>query len=93
MRAGARSPLLVVHPWELVDRPVPGLFTGFARFFHDAGREGFRESLPPTLARSLRTRTLAEVAEAARSGERAAQETVAGRTPELELAPSAARIG
>ena len=43
--ASARGelPLLVVHPWELVDRPVPGLLTGFARFFHEAGRIGYRE--------------------------------------------------
>jgi hypothetical protein len=34
-------PLLVVHPWELVSRPCPGLLTGFARFLHEAGREGF----------------------------------------------------
>jgi peptidoglycan/xylan/chitin deacetylase (PgdA/CDA1 family) len=39
---GAAGATLVVHPWELVDRPVPGLYTGFARFFHDAGREGYR---------------------------------------------------
>jgi hypothetical protein len=36
-------PLLVVHPWELVDRPCPGLLTGLARFFHEAGRLGFGE--------------------------------------------------
>jgi peptidoglycan/xylan/chitin deacetylase (PgdA/CDA1 family) len=34
-------PVFVVHPWELVDRPCPGLLTGFARFFHEAGRHGF----------------------------------------------------
>lgn len=39
----AAGPTLVVHPWELLDRPVPGLYTGFARFFHDAGRTGFRD--------------------------------------------------
>jgi peptidoglycan/xylan/chitin deacetylase (PgdA/CDA1 family) len=59
MRDG-RMPLLVVHPWEVVGRPCPGLFTGFARFFHDAGRVAFAESfdellrlvpLPATLAR------------------------------------------
>lgn len=38
----AAGATLVVHPWELVDRPVPGLYTGFARFFHDAGRAGYR---------------------------------------------------
>ena len=65
-RAGRRAtgdgrlPLFVIHPWEVVTRPCPGLFTGFARFFHDAGRASFAESfdellrlvpLPATLAR------------------------------------------
>jgi peptidoglycan/xylan/chitin deacetylase (PgdA/CDA1 family) len=45
-------PLLVVHPWELVDRPAPGLFTGLARLFHDAGRNGFRERFRLLLAGS-----------------------------------------
>lgn len=40
--SNAAGATLVVHPWELVDRPVPGLYTGFARFFHDAGRAGYR---------------------------------------------------
>lgn len=40
--SSAAGATLVVHPWELVDRPVPGLYTGFARFFHDAGRTGYR---------------------------------------------------
>ncbi|MFN7940659.1 MAG: polysaccharide deacetylase family protein [Thermoanaerobaculia bacterium] len=44
-------PLLVVHPWELVDRDLPGLLTGFARFFHDAGRRGFRDRLADRLRR------------------------------------------
>jgi len=43
-------PLLVVHPWELVDRPVPGELTGLARFFHEAGRRGFRERFQARLA-------------------------------------------
>lgn len=37
------APVLVVHPWELVDRPLPGLLTGFARFLHEAGRRGYRK--------------------------------------------------
>ncbi|MGE0639169.1 MAG: polysaccharide deacetylase family protein [Thermoanaerobaculia bacterium] len=51
-RAGRRGalPLLVVHPWELVDRPCPGLFTGFARFFHDCGRRGFVDRFRSLLA-------------------------------------------
>jgi len=43
-RAASRrgeTPLLVVHPWELVDGPAPGLLTGFARLFHDCGRVGY----------------------------------------------------
>lgn len=36
-------PVVVVHPWELTDRPLPGLLTGFARFFHEVGRLGFRD--------------------------------------------------
>ena len=53
-RAAARGelPLFVVHPWELVDRPCPGLLTGFARFFHEAGRTGFADRVD-RLARSL----------------------------------------
>lgn len=39
--ARGELPLLVVHPWELVSRPCPGLLTGFARFFHEAGRDGY----------------------------------------------------
>lgn len=46
----ASLPLLVVHPWELADRAVPGFLTGFARFFHEAAREGFRERFRVTLA-------------------------------------------
>lgn len=57
---GAAGPTLVVHPWELVDRPVPGLYTGFARFFHDAGRTGFRERFA-RLVRSRRVRPLGEL--------------------------------
>ena len=47
-----RLPLLVVHPWELVDRPCPGLFTGLARFFHEAGRVGFAEHFRTLLSSS-----------------------------------------
>ncbi len=35
-------PVAVIHPWELVERPLPGELTGLARFFHEAGRGGFR---------------------------------------------------
>jgi peptidoglycan/xylan/chitin deacetylase (PgdA/CDA1 family) len=72
-RAVARADvaLLVVHPWELVDRPVPGLYTGFARFFHDAGRRGWGERFTGIVA-GARTRTLGAIAESVR---RAALET------------------
>jgi peptidoglycan/xylan/chitin deacetylase (PgdA/CDA1 family) len=61
-RAAAHGalPLFVVHPWELVSRPCPGLLTGFARFFHDAGRDGYAERFD-CLAAGLDCRaTLAE---------------------------------
>lgn len=51
-------PLLVVHPWELTGRAVPGFLSGFARFFHEAGREGFLERFRTTLS-GLPWRTLA----------------------------------
>ena len=35
-------PVLVVHPWELSERPTPGVLTGLARFVHETGRDGFR---------------------------------------------------
>lgn len=59
--AGGRLPVLVIHPWELVDRPLPGLLTGFARFFHDAGRRGFGARFAERL-RGLDLRPLAAVA-------------------------------
>lgn len=34
--------LWVVHPWELLDRELPGDLTGIARLLHDLGRRGFR---------------------------------------------------
>jgi hypothetical protein len=58
-----RSPfaLLVVHPWELVDRAVPGFYAGFARFFHEAGRRGYGERFE-RLVDGLKLRTLREIA-------------------------------
>jgi peptidoglycan/xylan/chitin deacetylase (PgdA/CDA1 family) len=61
--AAARPAVLVVHPWELIDRPLPGLYTGFARFFHEAGRRGFGERFARRL-QGVQSRTLAEVAAA-----------------------------
>lgn len=43
-RAGG-CPLLTVHPWELVARPLPGDLAGFARFVADAGRRRFAGAL------------------------------------------------
>lgn len=52
------SPVLVIHPWELLERPVPGLLVGLGKFFHEAARRGFPERLerrlfgaPPRLLR------------------------------------------
>lgn len=62
--ARGELPLLVVHPWELVDRPCPGLMTGMARFFHEAGRIGY-EARFDALVRGLDLRqTLGERAAA-----------------------------
>ncbi len=58
-------PLLTVHPWEMVDRPVPGMLTGFARFFHEAGRIGYRDRFLDLL-RPLAARTLGEAIGTAR---------------------------
>jgi hypothetical protein len=51
-------PLIVVHPWELTGRAVPGFLSGFARFFHEAAREEFLERFRTTLA-GLPWRTVA----------------------------------
>jgi hypothetical protein len=59
-RAGG-APVLVVHPWELVDSPAPGILTGFARFFFDAGRTGYRGRFREIL-RDLAPRPLADAA-------------------------------
>lgn len=74
--AGAgRLPVLVVHPWELVDRGCPGLLTGLARLFHDAGRVGFRARFERLLRALPPTRALADCFDAA--NERPAQAVVA----------------
>jgi peptidoglycan/xylan/chitin deacetylase (PgdA/CDA1 family) len=43
-RAEGGLPVVVVHPWELANRPVPGELTGLARWIHELGRAGYRES-------------------------------------------------
>jgi hypothetical protein len=93
--AATRAPfaLLVVHPWELVDRPVPGLYMGFARFFHDAGRRGWGERFARVVA-GLRTRPLGEIAAAARTNRAVLPETEPARTaPEAGLSGSLVRPG
>jgi hypothetical protein len=95
-RAVERAPfaLLVVHPWELVDRPVPGLYTGLARFLHDAGRSGYRERFVELTA-GLRTRSLAELAPLAESAASAAPAPAGDDVrvgAELALDPSAAGV-
>jgi polysaccharide deacetylase family protein (PEP-CTERM system associated) len=64
-----RRPLFVVHPWELVDRECPGTFTGLARFFHEAGRAGYRGRFECLLERLSFRETLAEAVGAARTVE------------------------
>lgn len=54
-------PILVVHPWELVDRPCPGPLTGFARWFHEAGRIGFGDRFDRLAADRPAARTLGEI--------------------------------
>lgn len=63
-----RLPLLVVHPWEIVARPCPGLYTGFARFFHDASRIEFAAAFD-RLVGELRPRATLEERSAAVSFE------------------------
>jgi len=62
-----RRPLFVVHPWELVDRGCPGTFTGLARFFHEAGRAGYRGRFEELVHRLAFRETLAEAVGAART--------------------------
>jgi peptidoglycan/xylan/chitin deacetylase (PgdA/CDA1 family) len=84
-RAEARGelPLLVVHPWELVERPCPGLMTGFARFFHDAGRDGYAARFDALVSaldcrRTLMERCAALLAAESRAGAGSAATTVEG---------------
>jgi peptidoglycan/xylan/chitin deacetylase (PgdA/CDA1 family) len=54
-----RLPLMVIHPWEIVDRPCPGLYTGLARLFHEAGRHQFASGFDELLDRLRPRATLA----------------------------------
>lgn len=57
---GRRLALFAVHPWELVERPCPGLHTGIARFLHEAGRERFAARFDRWAGEVGFPRTLAE---------------------------------
>ncbi len=76
LRRGA-LPLLVVHPWELTGRAVPGFLSGFARFFHEAGRDEFPERFRTTLS-GLPWQTLATAAALDRPSERTERMTDPG---------------
>ncbi len=78
-------PLLVVHPWELTGRAVPGFLSGFARFFHEAAREGFLERFRTTLS-GLPWRTLASAV-----GEGSLAEATE-RLPDIGVVLAAARL-
>jgi len=81
--AAARGelPLLVVHPWELVARPCPGVLTGFARFFHEAGRDGYAARFDELVGALACGATLAERCEA----------LVAAPSPTAVTSPAVAR--
>ena len=51
--------MLVVHPWELAARPVPGELTGVARWVHELGRAGYAEQFA-RLLRELEWTSLVE---------------------------------
>jgi peptidoglycan/xylan/chitin deacetylase (PgdA/CDA1 family) len=50
LREGRGAPLMVVHPWELEDRDLPGILIGASRWFHDAARRGYREKFTSVAA-------------------------------------------
>jgi peptidoglycan/xylan/chitin deacetylase (PgdA/CDA1 family) len=58
-RAAGGLPVIVVHPWELANRPVPGELTGVARWVHEFGRHKLREEMPGLLA-AIEWRTVRE---------------------------------
>lgn len=71
-------PLLVVHPWELTGRAVPGFLSGFARFFHEAAREEFLDRFRTTLS-GLPWRSLASTIGLGSLPERTERLPAAGR--------------
>ncbi|MEM6456083.1 MAG: polysaccharide deacetylase family protein [Acidobacteriota bacterium] len=46
---GDRLPLYTIHPWELVDRPIPGPLRGVGRWMHDLGRRGHHRAFDALL--------------------------------------------
>jgi len=48
-RKAGGLPVLVVHPWELAARPLPGDLTGLARLIHETGRDRLRADFPALL--------------------------------------------
>lgn len=79
----SRMAVWVVHPWELLDRGVPGDFTGIARLIHDLGRRGFHRAFLRRLA-ARRWGTIAEAvpeihgAEGGESNEESSNGTLKG---------------
>jgi peptidoglycan/xylan/chitin deacetylase (PgdA/CDA1 family) len=82
-------PLLVVHPWELTRRAVPGFLSGFARFFHEAAREDFLDRFRVTLA-GLPWRTISTAAARVRLPEEIESMATSGRLSAPEPLPVAA---
>ena len=48
-RRNGGLPVLVIHPWELAARPLPGELTGLARWIHETGRDRLRADFPALL--------------------------------------------
>ncbi len=70
--------VMVVHPWEISGRPTPGPLSGFARFIHQTGRDGYRAKVE-WLARSLPWSTIEEQLPGVRAP------TPGGATPTMPL--------
>ena len=66
-------PVLVVHPWELAARPVPGELTGVSRWVHELGRAGYAAEF----ARLLRELEWTSLVEALAAGTDPVQDAAA----------------
>lgn len=84
-----QAPVIVVHPWEVVDRPVPGVLTGLGRFLHEAGRLGFRQRFLSAFS-GLRFEPIGALHQRCRSAGLDGEETAGGAEPTAALAPMAA---